>query len=88
MDINEHLRLPLESGFDDLGNPHRSSIASATASLADGDRTDDEWDRYEFSEDTHDIGLKSTFEHKNYYSLLLPSLAFVLLPSVIWHFIS
>ena len=88
MDTNEHLGLPLESGFDDLGNPYRSSIASVTPILAEEDRTDDKWDRYEFSEDTHNEGLKSTFERKNYYSLLLPSLAFVLLPSVIWHFIS
>ena len=88
MDINEHLRLPLESGFDDLGNPYRSSIASVTPSLAEEDRTDYKWDRYEFSEDTHNNGLKSTIKHKNYYRLLLPSLAFVLLPSVIWHLIS
>ena len=88
MDKIEHLRLPLESGFDDLGNPYGSSIASVRASLAERDRIDDKWDRYEFSEDTHNNGLKSTIKHKNYYRLLLPSLAFVLLPSVIWHFIS
>ena len=88
MDKIEHLALPLESGFDDLGNPYGSSIASVRASLAERDRIDDKWDRYEFSEDTHNNGLKSTIKHKNYYRLLLPSLAFVLLPSVIWHFIS
>ena len=88
MDTNEHLGLPLESGFDDLGNPYASSIASVAASLAEKDRIDDKWDRYEFSEDTHNNGLKSTIKHKNYYRLLLPSLAFVLLPSVIWHLIS
>ena len=88
MDKSEHLGLPLESGFDDLGNPYGSSIASVRASLAERDRIDDKWDRYEFSEDTHNNGLKSTIKHKNYYRLLLPSLAFVLLPSVIWHLIS
>ena len=88
MDTNEHLRLPLESGFDDLGNPYGSSIASVRASLAERDRIDDKWDKYEFSEDTYNNGLKSTIKHKNYYRLLLPSLAFVLLPSVIWHLIS
>ena len=88
MDKIEHLGLPLESGFDDLGNPCDSSIASVRASLAERDRIDDKWDRYEFSEDTHNNGLKSTIKHKNYYRLLLPSLAFVLLPSVIWHLLS
>ena len=88
MNTSEHLGLPLESGFDDLGNPYGSSIASVRARLAERDRIDDKWDRYEFSEDTHNNGLKSTIKHKNYYRLLLPSLAFVLLPSVIWHLIS
>ena len=88
MDTNEHLGLSLESGFDDLGNPYGSSIASVRASLAERDRIDDKWDKYEFSEDTHNNERKSTIKHKNYYRLLLPSLAFVLLPSVIWHFIS
>ena len=88
MDTSEHLGFSLESGFDDLGNPDGSSIPSVRASLAERDRIRDKWDRYEFSEDAHNNGLKSTIKHKNYYRLLLPSLAFVLLSSVIWHLIS